>query len=451
MIVSNKFVPGWGSVFLVFLIGLLFSQIWFDIGGFTIRVEDVFVLFSLFLVALPVVLLLRFRMRKSYFHAPLLLLGLVILMGVVVSLLRPYPAELQKDSVVNGLRLLLAISIYFIVLRLPFPASTLTKTMFYAVIMVSFVTTAVSLLQIAYWEKWLPISLPTLLIELKEEANQAQGREIFALFIGDTGTHVWSAMLAFQAVVVWVLAISSRNFLYKVSWFTYFSILFFIVVRTSVRNSLFGLIVAIAVIILLRTWRSRYPLNHLLKPYLLITLGIVLLVGLFSIAPDTYYVERIRQAIPQFEAGKLVILPGSNIYGRLDGARAALLIFRTFPITGGGFGSYALLSVSIADVHKLAHAHNSFLHFLAELGLAGFIAIVWLVWRVIVFLVFSGRHLQGDDKWRARLWYLTVGCMVFMMTTAMFANPYGQPKEVMFCLMLLALLVKYSRQTEEEV
>ncbi|NJN53427.1 MAG: O-antigen ligase family protein [Anaerolineae bacterium] len=325
---------------------------------------------------MPTLLTLRAGLQKSYFHAPLILLGLVILMGIVVSLLRPYPPELQKDSVVNGLRLILAISVYFVVLRLPFPTTTLTKTLFYAVMVVSFITTAVSLLQIVYWEKWLPIQLPAVLTEIKEEANQAQGREIFALFIGDTGTHVWSAMLAFQALVVWVLAISSRNFLYKISWFVYFSVLFLILARTSVRNSLLGLIIAIAAITLIRTWRSPHPLNYLLKPYLLITLAIVLLVGLFSVAPDTYYIERIRQAIPQFESGKLVILRGSNIYGRLDGSRAALEIFSAFPLTGGGFGSYSLLSVSLANVHKLSHAHNSYLQFLAEMGVAGFIAII---------------------------------------------------------------------------
>ncbi|MBK7215499.1 MAG: hypothetical protein IPH95_00055 [Candidatus Promineofilum sp.] len=129
-------------------------------------------------------------------------------------------------------------------------------------------TTLVSLLQIAHWAGRLPFNLPPVLVTFKEGANQEPGREIFALFVGNSGTHVWSAMLAIQAICVWIVTTTmTRSVLWRLAGFSYFLVLSLILVRTSVRNSILGLAITIVFLSLLRASRSRYVSTRLIVPH----------------------------------------------------------------------------------------------------------------------------------------------------------------------------------------
>ncbi|MCA9969445.1 MAG: O-antigen ligase family protein, partial [Anaerolineales bacterium] len=336
------------------------------------------------------------------------------------------------------------VSIFFVALLPGLPPRLMTRRLFGVVIGFSLVTTAVSLLQLAYWEGLLPFGLPAWLVTFQEGANQARGRELFALFIGDTGTHVWSAMLVLQAIAVWVLASSSRRLGWRLLGMGYFGVLALLVVRTSVRNSILGLVVVIGVLVLLQARRSRYAANRVARPLLLLLVGVLLLLGVFAFAADSYFVERIWQTIPRLEDGQLVVERGSNVYGRVDYAVTALRMFARSPIWGGGFYTYEIWTYRLRAA-PIAHAHNSYLQALAEMGLIGFGALAWLLWRVWLLLRRAGRRVGAGDVWYGRLWRLTAATALFLGFTALFANPFWQPKEVAFCALLLALLVRYEQ------
>ena len=210
------------------------------------------------------------------------------------------------------------------------------------------------------------------------------------------------------------------------------------------RNSILGLFVTIVSLELLKAWRSPYPVNRWLKPGLIILAVILAIITLFNLLPDSYFVERVRQAIPQLQRGHLIISPASNIYGRVDYARTALLIFWRHPLIGGGFWSYKTLS-GLWGPQSIVHAHNSYLQTLAELGSAGALALGWLIWRIGRCLRCTRPH-PNDSLWHVRLWEVTVGSLLFIAFTALFSNPFWEPTEVGFRMVLLGALLNYRRE-----
>jgi hypothetical protein len=423
---------------------LYFAQIWLDLAGFTIRVEDVLSLFMLVGLFLPVAMTARLRYYRSPINAPLLLWNSALLFGLLVTLTSPFDSVTKKDAMINGIRLVLALNLFFVVYHHPAPARDKVQAILGTTIRFSFVTTAVALLQIGYWDGWLPIRLPAILTELKEGANAALGREIFALYVGNTGTHTWSAMLAMQALAVWVTAWNTRRTLSRWARLGYFALLYLILIRISVRNGILGLFFSIFGLTLLNAWRSGYPWKRILKSALAIVLAILAIYALFRLAPDSYFMERIRQAIPQWQGYSLIIDRASNIYGRIDYAATALAIFQSQPVIGGGFWSYKTLS-GILGPESAVHAHNSFFQTMAEMGSVGAIVLVWLIWRIGAYLQRSGRNL-GDKKRRIVIWQTTVGSLLLIVFTAFFSNSLSEPTEVGFRMVLLGALISLERE-----
>jgi len=426
------------------LVILLFCQVWWEVGGFTIRLEDVLILLLLVGWLLPSILRLRLSYYRSSLNVPVLLWSSVLLLGVFISLLQPFEAEVKKDALVNGIRLLLASSLFSIVYNYPATSRKKARIVLGVVISFSFLTTIVALLQIAYWDGWLPISFPAVLTEFKEGANTQKGREIFALFIGDTGTHGWSGMLAMQSLTVFYWAQRIRHPLKRAMWYSYFGLLTLILVRTSVRNSILGLCVALVSTELLGSQKSRYQFNRLFKPVLMSTLALLLLGGLFYLAPDSYFIERVRQVIPQLRDGQIMISRASNVYGRVRYAGIAWKLFLRRPLVGNGFWSYETLS-NLHAPEPIVHAHNSYFQTLAELGAVGAIALVWLIWRLLRYSRFIWRK-RFDDSYLRVIQKLWIGGLVFIGFTALFSNPFWAPREVGFRMFLLGVLTTWSRE-----
>ncbi len=422
---------------------LLFCQLWFDVAGFTIRAEDALALGLLGLLLLQVLITGKLRYYRNPLNLPLVLWCAVLLMGVGITLLSPFADVTKKDALVNGIRLVLAVGMFFVVTQHPAPAERKLKAVMAAVVGFSLITTAVALLQIGHWDGWLPFRLPSALITFKEGANTAQGREIFALYLGDTGSHTWSGALAMQALLVWLVGSYAKYPWRKWAAWLYFGLLTFILIRISVRNSILGLFVAMVGLGILRG-QTRYLVKRILRLAGVMVVVVVLLYALFYVAPDTYFIERIRQAVPRFENGELVIERGSNVHARLDYWAAALKMFASSPLTGKGFYSYKDLS-GLFLPGEIVHAHNSYLQTLAELGLIGAVALGWLMLNIGRYVYRSRRYFKLREP--GRLWWeFATGSFLFLAFTALFGVPFTLPIPFAFRMIVLGVLVSLVRE-----
>lgn len=431
----------WWSLRLI--IALLFVQIWHDIAGFTLRLED---LLWLMMIGWWLFYSVRsgvFHYYRSRLNLPILFWMAAIGLGILVSFTHELPPIAQKDALVNGVRLILAVSSFFVIYNHPLAVERKIQYLFSTILIVSFVTTFIALLQIIYWEGWLPFSLPAFLITFKEGANMDPGREIFALFIGNSGTHTWSSMLAMQAICVWLIAQGQKRPILRLGGYVYFLVLGLILVRTSVRTSILGLGLSIFTIVLLQGIRSQFPFNRVIKPVLLLTGITLIVVFVLVLAPQSYFLDRISQTIPQLSSKGVVINRASNIYGRLEYSANAFRIFLAYPFAGGGFGSYQTLSGTIGTI-SIIHAHNSFSQTFAELGLIGVSALMWLLWAIFRSLRVSPPH-HGVSIAKLQLWYLNIGAMTFIVFSALFTNAFWDPNQVAFRMIILGILLHVHR------
>lgn len=430
---------------LCLIVALLFVQLWMDIGGFTFRLEDIVTIAMICLWLANSIKSGVFRYFHSRLNKPLLLWSIIIILGILTSVSHSLPPIAQKDAIINGFRLVLATCLFFVVYNHPLPAERKIDHLFSTVILVSFLTTLVALLQIAYWDGWLPFSLPELLTTFKPGADSERGREIFALFVGNTGTHTWSSMLAIQAITIFIVASSQRKPTYRLAGFFYLLLLVLILVRTSVRTSLLGLLISLFVIILIRAVRSPFPVNRVVKPLLLIItvfLGISLILFL---APQSYFLDRISQTIPRITTEGLLIDRASNIYGRLEYSANAFKIFLAFPIAGGGFGSYQTLSGMLGSI-SVVHAHNSYSQTLAEFGLLGGISLLWVIWAIFQSLR-NAPPRRGGSIAMQRIWYLNVAAMIFLAFSAFFVNAFWDPNQIAFRMIAMGVLLHAQRNS----
>lgn len=423
---------------------LLFCQAWWDVAGFTIRAEDILALILLGGLLLPVLLTGRLCYYRNPLNVPLLLWIGVLLLGVAVTLLSPFDAVTKKDALVNGIRLALAIAIFFVFHRHPAPAEAKLKVVLYATWGFSLITTLVALLQIGYWDGWLPIRLPSVLTTFKEGASTGKGREVFALYLGDTGSHTWSGALAMQALLAWLLGRYSRHPVRKWVALSYFGLLVFILIRISVRNSIVGLFLAIVGLEVVRSVWARHLLTLVLRLGFVLFVVVAVVYILLYLVPDTYFIERVRQVIPRFEQGQWVIERGSNLYGRLVYWATALQIFSQSPFIGSGFYSFQALS-GVIGPKSTVHAHNSYLQTLAEFGFLGGVVLAGVLFRIGTYLWRSrGCFLPRSS---GRFWWeFAAGNFIFWLFTMLFANPFWLPNPVAFRMIVLGVLASLIRE-----
>lgn len=420
---------------IFFLVALYFCQLWWEVGGETLRSEDIVIV-----LLLSFWFILSLKERKLFYrphvlNIPVLLWVIVIALSVAVTLFKPYEPKVKNDAVVNGVRLMLAYATFFIVYNHPSSSRRKVSLLIRVVIGFSFLTTFISLLQISYWEGWLPFSIPRVLIEKAPGSNMQPGREIFGLFVGDTSAHAWAGMLSLQAMTVFIAASYSRQKLAKWVGYIYFVLLVIIHLRMAVRNSFFGLFAAILVIRFLTSINSNYKFNRIMKPVFMVFVIFIVVVGFISLAPPTYYVQRAKAAIPRLEGGEIEISRASSIYSRLDFYETAARMFRESPIYGHGFFSYQ--TVSPLYGRGSIHAHNGFMQIFAETGLVGaFVFTVFLayafrqVWRIYI-----QRYLQIDLVIGQEL---VLGTIIYLCFTALFAVTFWVPQQMSFFLILLA-------------
>jgi len=77
----------------------------------------------------------------------------------------------------------------------------------------------------------------------------------------------------------------------------------------------------------------------------------------------------------------------TNITTRVDAWRLALAIAEEFPALGSGPGTYQVIAVPIFEgTHHAAHAHNIYLHILAERGIIGLMAALAVTLVAITYI-----------------------------------------------------------------
>ncbi len=234
-----------------------------------------------------------------------------------------------------------------------------------------------------YWDNLLSISLPGFLTEMAEGANEEEGREIFGLYIGNSGTHTLSAVLAISGLLLWIL-IRNGILKHQVLGYLFFALILIIIGRTSVRNSILALFFGISFFELFLTKQTKF--KALLKRSLVILALLCILLVLYNLESDSYFVSRIQMLLPVIKDGTISIHRGSNIFGRLHYWFVAMEMFSNNPVFGTGFYTYKELGPTV-------HAHNSYFNILAEMGTIGF----------IVFIVFFIACIKVISKHRKRL------------------------------------------------
>ena len=108
---------------------------------------------------------------------------------------------------------------------------------------------------------------------------------------------------------------------------------------------------------------------------------------------------------------------------RYELARSGLRMLATAPVFGVGVGNYFNLSGQFASKELLAlfppaqreNAHNNYVQVLAELGLAGFAACVWLAAVSARRLLRQLSEEAGQDEIRLR-WGIAIGILAFAIT-----------------------------------
>jgi O-antigen ligase len=147
----------------------------------------------------------------------------------------------------------------------------------------------------------------------------------------------------------------NKNRTLKILNMTYLPLSIFTALLTGSRTSLFAVIPAAIYIF----WPKRFNIVKLILLFMLVTVSIVI----FQAILPSGVTERLASASSSISS--------ADLDGRVTLWRAAISIFTTHPISGGGSGS---LNTTIG-----ALAHNTFVSVLAETGLIGFALFVCIL------------------------------------------------------------------------
>lgn len=424
------------------LITSLFIQIWFDVLGFTVRLED--------LIAILFVVFILLRLNNGYrlktlnrFDWIILWFALILIISMLNTIISGYSIQVKKDALINGTRIILCLLSFFVAYDLIKNKIISLEAILKLLIGISFLTTTISLIQILYWDGALPFGLPSMLTTLKEGANVEQGREIFGLYIGDTGSHKWSAMLSVQIMVVFFYLAYIKKKKHQFFLGAYLLVMFYILLHISVRNSILGVIISIVAVLFLNNLPKRnFNIKDFSKAIGVLFISIITLIGIVIILPeDNYYVQRFLSAIPKFGSDGIEVDRASNIVGRLYYWFFAWTLFLENPFLGSGLYSYEYLSMARSAMPTV-HAHNSYFNYLAETGLIGFISLIVLL--IFAFRkIWKLRRVPFKNRAFVTVRNILLASFIFISFTSFFGNTLYQTPELMIRFILLGSALSY--------
>jgi putative inorganic carbon (HCO3(-)) transporter len=146
----------------------------------------------------------------------------------------------------------------------------------------------------------------------------------------------------------------------------------------------------------------------------------------------------------------LVVIDDANfaVIERLAHWQAAWRMFSLSPWTGVGVGQYATVYPTVALARwqdPLGHAHNYYLHVLAESGLLGLAAYLWLVIAALVTSWKRARHAEG---WPRTVALGALGMLGHLLTHSLVDNLYVQDLYLLVAIILGMLVIDDRSQSD---
>jgi len=202
------------------------------------------------------------------------------------------------------------------------------------------------------------------------------------------------------------------------------------------RGALLGALAGLA-LVLLALARRAWPL------FLALGLAAVVLAPLWSpLVPGDYFARLDDTTAYLGQDLALVEIDDANfaVIERLAHWEAAWRMFSRSPWIGVGIGQYPVVypSVSLARWQDpLGHAHNYYLHMLAEAGIVGLLAYLSLL---ITAISLAWRQARRTEGWPRVLALAALGMLGHVITHSMVDNLYVQDMYLLVALVLGMLL-----------
>ena len=227
------------------------------------------------------------------------------------------------------------------------------------------------------------------------------------------------------------------------------------IMATQARGPMLAVAIAIPLLIFFAARKSRKESDrsssHVLK---LIFIPAVALIGLVFLFKDTLFVGLLSRY------DEIIISltnPKGTIALRLILWEAAIRTFLDNPITGIGIGNFRLVHHIYPDSKLMPlhwwifgmSAHNVLLHYLAETGIVGFLALVTLSWKGLrhSYRGFMQKLSYPDNQVAASLF---IAMVVFCVTILfMRAWTWGQGGYVMALLFGLLAAMRETREVKQ--
>jgi putative inorganic carbon (HCO3(-)) transporter len=136
---------------------------------------------------------------------------------------------------------------------------------------------------------------------------------------------------------------------------------------------------------------------------------------------------------------------------RLAHWQAAWRMFSMSPWTGVGVGQYATVYPTVALARwqdPLGHAHNYYLHLLAESGLLGLAAYLWLM---VAALLAAWKRARQSEGWPRTLALGALGMLGHLLTHSLVDNLYVQDLYLLVAIVLGMLFVHGELRDESSV
>jgi O-antigen ligase len=182
-----------------------------------------------------------------------------------------------------------------------------------------------------------------------------------------------------------------------------------IIVLNLTRGDWLGFLLSIGVLLLLG--RQLLPLSRKVGLIgVMLVLIPIMCVGVYMLAPEEILDQRVGKT--------------ATIYARLGAWQLLLQEFVNEPILGHGFNNardfLASRSLQFEGVNSVRHAHNTFLAFLYELGVAGLFAYLAVVGSIahMGLKLYQKGHIP-QDRW---LGIIVVAIMVAYLVPAFFGT-----------------------------
>ena len=126
--------------------------------------------------------------------------------------------------------------------------------------------------------------------------------------------------------------------------------------------------------------------------------------------------------------------------------KAAIQLFLDHPINGVGIGNYSNMFQTKytqgKDLTTTVHAHNNFLHYMAEMGIIGLLSFTWLMLAVLR-LLYQNYKQNPDPNWR--LFFLASFCGIIVFNIqGLTENTFADAETIRFFWFLLGLNVSIS-------